>query len=291
MYLYSAMADLAGETSDRELLAACERLWSHLVSTRLYVTGGLGSSEHNEGFSTDFDLPNRDAYAESCAAVGLVFWAHRMLQLTGEARYADVMERTFYNAIAAAIAADGEQFFYANPLESDGRAHRQPWFKVACCPPNVARLVGSLGQYVYSVADNHVAVHLFVRGSVELELAGQRVRIRQEHDYPWDGRMRLDVQLERPSAFGAWLRLPGWAYGAQLQVNEQRVDTKQLVERGYVRLERSWCNGDRIQYDLPMPVERVFAHPAVANDAGCVALPARTNRVLSGGSRQPCRTP
>jgi DUF1680 family protein len=272
MYLYSAMADLATETGDVSLQQACERLWSHLMSTRVYVTGGIGSSAHNEGFSGDYDLPNASAYAETCAAVGLVFWASRMFHLTHDGRYTDVLERALYNCVAGAIGADGDHFFYANPLASQGQTHRQTWFECACCPPNVARVLGSLGQYIYSHGDDHIAVHLFVGGSVEVQVAGEPVRLRQETNYPWQGRVRLTIELTRPTRFGLWLRVPGWSQGATVRVNGCRVPRRGAFERGYLRLHRTWCNGDLVQLDMPMPVERVTAHPAVAADAGCVAL-------------------
>lgn len=270
MYLYSAAADLAVETNDASLRATCERLWRHLMSRRVYLTGGVGSSAHNEGFTTDFDLPNAGAYAETCAAVGLVFWAHRMLQLTGNGQYADAIETTLYNAVAAGMSLAGEHFFYADPLASDGTAHRQPWFRVACCPPNVARLVMSLGRYVYSIGDGHIAVHLYMRGEAELQVMGQRVCIRQLHDYPWDGCIRLELQLDRPSTFGLWMRVPGWSHRADLRINGEPLPLK--PDAGYLRLERLWSPGDQVQLDVPMPIERVYAHPAVAADADRVAL-------------------
>ncbi|MBV9546034.1 MAG: glycoside hydrolase family 127 protein [Chloroflexi bacterium] len=272
MYLYSAMADLADESADAELRVACERLWSHLLSTSMYVTGGIGQSAYNEGLSTDYDLPNADAYAESCASVGLVFWAHRMLRLTGEGRYADAMERTLYNAVAAAISSDGALFFYANPLASDGRALRQPWFKVACCPPNVARLLASLGQYVYSVRDAQIDVNLYVGGEARLSVSGTPVTIRQVHNYPWDGQIRLEIMVERSAQFDLRLRLPAWARSAVLQVNDTPIQVESVLCDGYLRLERTWHAGDHVLLGLPMPVERVYAHPAVAEDSGCVAL-------------------
>jgi DUF1680 family protein len=270
MYLYSAMADLARELDDSELRTACERLWSHLVSTRLYVTGGVGSSALNEGFSVDYDLPNAGAYAESCAAVGLVGWAQRMLHLTDDGRYADLLELALYNGVAAALGADGEHFFYANPLASDGQAHRQPWFKVACCPPNVTRLLASLGQYVYSIADRLVAVHLYVRGTADLHVADHRVIVRQDHNYPWDGQIRLQLQLQKDDDFELRLRVPEWARGAALRVND--VESALEAWCGYVRLRRVWKDGDRIDLDLPMAVQRLYAHPAVSENVGRVAL-------------------
>jgi DUF1680 family protein len=272
MYLYSAMADLAREISDDSLFQACERLWQHLVSRRMYITGGIGSSAHNEGFTADYDLPNDSAYAESCAAVGLVFWAHRMLQLTGDGRYADAMENVLYNAVAAAMSLEGDHFFYANPLASDGGAHRQPWFRVACCPPNVARLMTSLGQYIYSVGDEHLAVHLYMRSQAQIELAGQRFCIRQTHDYPWDNHIRFDLQMDRPARFGIWLRVPGWSRGTKVRINGELVDLESCVRHGYARLERTWTSGDEVRLELGMPAERVYAHPAVAADAGRAAV-------------------
>jgi uncharacterized protein len=272
MYLYSAMADLAAETSDAGLLAACQRLWSHLTTKRLYVTGGIGSSDRNEGFSADYDLPNAGAYAESCAAVGLIQWAQRMLHLTGDGAYADVLERALYNLVAGAISLGGDHFFYANPLASHGQTHRQRWFEVACCPPNVARLLASLGGYIYSQSDDQLAVHLFVSGTAELRLGGERVLLRQQSTYPWHGGVRFDLELERPKAFALSIRLPGWSRGATVRVNGTPVERQAILDRGYLRLERVWCNGDRIQLELPMPAERVTAHPSVAADAGCIAL-------------------
>lgn len=272
MYLYSAVADLALELHDEELEATCQALWSHLVTRRMYVTGGIGSSPLNEGFSSDYDLPNAEGYAESCAAVGLVMWAQRMLRLCPDARYADVMENVLYNAIAAAIGSDGRHFFYANPLASDGDVHRQPWFQVACCPPNIARLLTSLGQYVYSMDAEHVAVHLYIRGTATFEVAGQRVRLRQEHDYPWNGRLRLHFELEQPAEFALWLRMPGWSQQASLRVSDVECDYAPLLRNGYVRVQRLWRDGDCLELNLPMRVQRVYAHPRVAQDVGRVAL-------------------
>jgi DUF1680 family protein len=272
MYLYSAMADLAAETDDPTLLQACERLWTHLTCTRMYVTGGIGSSAHNEGFLSDYELPNATAYAESCAAIGLVMWSQRMFHLTGDGQYTDVMERVLYNAVAAAIGADGSHFFYANPLASDGSAHRQPWFDVACCPPNAARLLGSLGAYAFSEGDESVAVHFFARASAELNVGSQSARLDVASNYPWDGRVAITVEVPHPAMFEVAVRIPGWSRNADLRINDQPYSLKDVCTQGYARLNRTWCAGDRIELDLPMPVERVSAHPRVADDAGCVAL-------------------
>ena len=272
MYLYSAMADLAGETGDAGLLRASERLWGDVTGRHMYVTGGVGSSAANEGFTTDYDLPNPTAYAETCANVGLVLWAHRLLQLDCDGRYADVLERALYNGVISGVSADGRKFFYANPLGSEGGAHRQDWFGCACCPPNVARLLAALGGYVYSTGRGEVAVHLYAEGSGRLEVDGHQVIVRQVTDYPWGDAVALTLGLTEPAWFGLRLRTPGWCRAAAVAVNGEGVDVAAATVAGYVRVEREWRDGDRVDLALPMPVERVHAHPEVRADAGCVAL-------------------
>jgi DUF1680 family protein len=269
-YLYSAMADLAGELGDAALLAACERLWDSACRRRMYVTGGIGPSGRNEGFTFDYDLPNETAYAETCAAIGLIFWNHRMLQVTGEGRYADVMERALYNGAISGVSLDGERFFYVNPLTSMGRHHRQEWFGCACCPPNLARLVASLGQYVYSEGADEAVVHLFVQGGARLAVGGRQVTIRQETDYPWDGRVRVTVEPDRPARFRLKLRRPGWCAEAKLLVDGRPVE--HAVEAGYLLIDREWSGGETVELELAMPVAKVYAHPGVRMDCGKVAL-------------------
>lgn len=271
VYLYSAMVDLAAEDGNTSLFEVCQRLWRHLTTKRMYVMGGIGTSKQNEGFTSDYDLPNESAYAETCAAIGLIFWAQRMLQLDLDRRYADILELALYNAVISGVSLDGEAFFYDNPLASDGGHHRQPWFTCPCCPPNLARLLASLGQYVYAQSDIDAVVHLYVQGSGQFDLGGQTVTLEQATNYPWDGAVVLRVKLDQPATFGVRLRIPGWCAAPRLAVNGELVDVAS-VEHGYVRIEREWQDGDEVTLDLPMPVERVYAHPAVAADAGHVAL-------------------
>ncbi len=272
MYLYSAMADLAGETGDTSLLRACERLWRHLVSRNLYITGGIGPSSHNEGFTGDYDLPNQSAYAETCAAVGLVFWSHRLLQLTGEGAYADVMERVLYNGALSGVSLNGERFFYVNPLASRGDHHRQAWYDCACCPPNIARLLASLGQYIYSTGAGEVAVHLYAQGQAQMEVAGQPLTLKQVTRYPWDGQIEITLEPKVPVTFALKLRLPAWCREARLTVNGEPVVVAPLLDRSYIVVRRLWQAGDRVRLELAMPVERVYAHPQVGQDVGAVAL-------------------
>jgi DUF1680 family protein len=272
MYLYCAMADLASETGDETLRATCRRLWDHLTTRRMYITGGIGSSAQNEGFTRDYDLPTETAYAETCAAIGLVFWASRMARLERDGRYVDVLERALYNGVISGVSHDGTRFFYDNPLASDGSAHRQEWFGVACCPPNLARLLASLGQYIYAHSDAEVVVHLYVQSTGRFQLGDQAVTIRQETAYPWDGKVTLRFELERAAVFALRLRLPGWNRVATLTVNDEAVDVTSSVEKGYITIEREWSQTDTVQLDLAMPVERVYANPKVSQAVGRVAL-------------------
>jgi hypothetical protein len=204
--------------------------------------------------------------------VALVFWNHRLLQQECDGRYADVIERALYNGVLGGISLDGERFFYENPLASQGNHHRQPWFDCACCPPNVARLLASLGQYVYAQNEKELVVHLYVQASGRFEVGGQRVRLRQETRYPWEGAVKIHLEMDQPTAFTLKLRIPGWCRSARLSVNGAPMDIALLLERGYVRLEHTWQPADVVQLELDMPVERIYAHPDIRQNAGQVAL-------------------
>jgi DUF1680 family protein len=281
MYLYSGMADLAAETGDRALRAACRRLFRNVTERRMYITGGVGSSAGGERFTRDYDLPNETAYAETCAAIGLVFFAHRMVQLERDGRYADVMERALYNGVLSGVSLDGRRFFYANPLVVFPRtfrgggpvtAERQEWFGCACCPPNIARLLASLPRYAYSEEPRGAWVHLYMAGRATLGVAGQAVELTVRTDYPWKEEVSIDVAPERPAAFTLALRVPGWCRAASLKVNGSPVALDGVLKKGYAHLKRTWPAGDRVELTLPMPVERVRAHPKVRADLGRVAL-------------------
>ncbi|WP_037283622.1 glycoside hydrolase family 127 protein [Rubellimicrobium mesophilum] len=273
MYLYSGMADIATEYHDDSLTRALETLWTDLTQKQMYVTGGIGPAAANEGFTDYYDLPNESAYAETCASVGLVFWASRMLGRSPNRRYADVMEQALYNGAIAGLSTDGRTFFYENPLESLGHHHRWVWHPCPCCPPNIARLVTSLGSYIYGVADDEVAVHLYCRSQARIELAnGARFTLSQDTDYPWSGDIGLTVEAEAPARFALSLRVPAWARGPRLAVGGEAVDLTEASADGYVRIEREWQPGDRIDLSLPLEPRLLRAHPAVRQDAGRVAL-------------------
>lgn len=271
-YLYSAMADLAAEDGDDTLLAAGRRLFRHLTTRRMYVMGGIGSSMKNEGFTSDYDLPNESAYAETCAAIALVFWTQRMLRIDLDRRYADIMELALYNAVLSGVSADGTRFFYDNPLAGDGTKHRQEWFGCPCCPPNLARIIASLGGYIYAQRDDEVVTHLYMQSAAQLRLGEHALRLRQETNYPWGGDVTIQVGVDAPATFTLRLRLPGWCSAPRLTLNGEPVDLTSALEGGYARISRVWRDGDVVSLELPMPAERVYAHPDVRADVSCAAL-------------------
>ena len=270
MYMYTAMADLAAELNDTGLKQACETLWNDVMETKMYVTAGLGPSAHNEGFTHDYDLPNQTAYAETCASVALIFWAQRMLHLDLDGKYADILELALFNGALSGLSRDGEHYFYANPLESNGSAERWDWHTCPCCTMNVSRLVASVGGYFVSTASDGIAIHLYGGISTSVETAGTKVELRERSNYPWSGEIEIDVAPEKPTAFDVKVRIPGWCKKARLRINGEQVQGK--PEHGYITLHRTWKKGDTIALDLDMPPERLYAHPGVIMDAGRVAL-------------------
>ncbi len=274
MYMYTAMADLAADLGDDALKHACEVLWNDVTTRRMYVTGGLGPAATNEGFTKDYDLPNDTAYAETCAAVALIFWAQRMLNLDLDGKYADTLELALYNGALSGLSRDGEHYYYQNPLESDGTHQRWTWHVCPCCTMNVARLVASVGGYFYSTGADELAVHLYGGTSTTVDVAGSKIHVREESNYPWSGAILIAIDPEAPAEFTLKLRIPGWVRGgeAKLAVNGKSVAIAGTIENGYVAIRRTWSQGDVVVLDLPMPVERTFANPNVRQDVGRVAL-------------------
>ena len=272
MYMFSAMADLAAELNDHSLKQACEVLWADVMASKIYITSGLGPAAANEGFTEDYDLPNDTAYAETCASVALIFWAQRMLHLDLDGRYADVMEQALFNGALTGLSRDGEHYFYSNPLDSDGRHSRWAWHTCPCCTMNSSRLVASVGGYFVSASDDAVAFHLYGGISTTVRLGGGKVFLREIGTYPWSGSIRIEVSPEAPAEFTVKLRIPGWTQSAKASVNGEPVDVGTSVEAGYLSIKRTWRKGDMIALELPMPPERVYAHPSVKEDLGRVAL-------------------
>ena len=278
-YLYTAAADLAYELDDLRLFSACRELWDSVCTRKMYITGGVGSEYLIEGFGGDYDLPDREAYCETCASVGLVFWNYRMLLADCNSLYSDVIERALYNVVAASISLDGTSFFYRNVLVSSGEHARSRSFECSCCPPNILRLFASLGQYIYSGDGNEIAVHLYIQGSARIDAGGENIVLKQETDYPWDGKVAISLQMDKPHKFRLKLRIPGWCRKAGFFVNEEPAGGKEgadlhglHVQKGYAVLEGEWNCGDRVDVRFYMPVEKVYAHSRVSGYAGRVAL-------------------
>ncbi|WP_337176599.1 beta-L-arabinofuranosidase domain-containing protein [Paludisphaera sp.] len=270
-YLLSGATDVAATTGDAGLLKMIRRVWRNTTERNMYITGGIGPSAHNEGFTHDYDLPNRTAYQETCASIALAQWNHRLALLYGDAKYADVFERSLYNGMLAGVSLDGERFFYVNPLESDGGHHRSEWFSCACCPPNVTRTLASLGAYAYAADAGSLWVNLYIQGSVKVPFGGKAVTVDVQTDYPWDGRVKLAPRVDEPTTFTLRLRVPGWCRGATVAINGEPVSSPPM-ERGYFVIERTWKPGDSATLDLPMPVVRMAANPNVEADRGLLAI-------------------
>ena len=276
VYLYSGMADVAAETGDQTLFEACRTLFDNIVSRRMYITGAIGSTHVGEAFTYDYDLPNESVYAETCAQIGLCFFAQRMLNSEMDGRYADVIERALYNSVLSGMSLDAKRFFYVNPLEvvpeacekDDRLRHvkpqRQKWFGCACCPPNLARFLGSLPSYAFSAGGDTLYMHLYIGGEVRVALAHAEVHLSVESDYPWDGRVRLTVHT--PGEYGIAVRISGWCRGYELKVNGESVSSEPV--RGYVSLNRVWREEDTVELNLKMPVTLMRANPAVRADTG-----------------------
>ncbi len=299
-YLYSGMADVAALTGDERYVHAIDTIWENVVSKKLYLTGGIGAVPRIEGFGPDYDLPNRTAYCETCAAVANDFWNARLFLLHGDAKYVDVFERTLYNGLLSGVSLDGTKFFYPNVLESDGSHERSPWFGCACCPGNITRFLPSVPGYVYAQQGKTIYVNLYAGGTADIKLDnGHTIQLTQETRYPWDGAVKITVAStfrsstatedgpDKKSRFAIKVRIPGWARNepapgdlyrfadtntepVTLNVNDKPASLK--IENGYVSLNRSWKAGDVIELNLPMPVRRVVANKNVQADVGRVAL-------------------
>lgn len=272
MYLYCGMADVAVLKQDTGYMDAMHRLWENVVLRNMYITGGIGSSRHNEGFTEDYDLPNLDAYCETCASIGMVYWNQRMNQLTGDAKYIDVLERSMYNGALAGISLSGDRFFYVNPLASKGDHHRQEWYGCACCPSQISRFLPSIGNYVYGTSEDAVWVNLYIGNTTELSTGGQTVTLQQETNYPWNGNVKITVSNVKENLNTAFkLRIPAWCKQYTLSVNGKE-QSNTTIEKGYAVLDREWKSGDQITLAMDMPVEVVAADERVKENAGKRAL-------------------
>jgi DUF1680 family protein len=287
MYQYTGAADVASVTQDPGYMNAMTAVWEDVVYRNMYLTGGIGSSGHNEGFTDDYDLPNGAAYSETCASVGMVFWNQRMNSLTGDAKYIDVLERSLYNGALDGLSLSGDNFFYGNPLSSIGNNARSAWFGTACCPSNIARLVASVGDYIYGKSDNKVWVNLFVGSSIQFQIGKINVPLRMDTNYPWEGNVKIKVTPAQKVKYALNIRIPGWAantavpgelYSFKTAGNEKfelllnGKPVKYQIEKGYAVIDRAWQNGDEVEVKLPMEIRQVKSRKEVKANEDRIAI-------------------
>lgn len=287
MYLYTGAADVAALTADEGYMKAMNTVWEDVVYRNMFLTGGIGSSGRNEGFSIDYDLPNEQAYCETCASVGMVFWNQRMNLMTGDSKFVDVLERSLYNGARDGLSLSGDRFFYGNPLASRGQHYRREWFGTACCPANIARLVASVGDYIYNVSADGLWVNLFIGSNTTVKFGKNDVPVKMETNYPWDGQVKLTVDPKAKTKFTLYVRIPGWARGEAvpgglyqfvdktskpftLMVNGKPATY--TMDKGYAMISREWKKGDQVILELPMDVKQVVARTEVSQDNDRVAL-------------------
>ncbi|WP_208743944.1 glycoside hydrolase family 127 protein [Citrobacter portucalensis] len=282
VYLMTGLAHIARMTNDEEKRQTCLRIWNNMVQRRMYITGGIGSQGIGEAFTSDYDLPNDTAYGESCASIGLMMFARRMLEMEGDAHYADVMERAFYNTVLGGMALDGKHFFYVNPLETQPKSiphnhiydHikpvRQRWFGCACCPPNIARTLVAIGHYIFTPRPDALFINFYAGTEAQFTVDAQTLALKIEGNYPWDEQVSIRFNQPQVVEYTLALRLPEWCAAPTVQVNGEAAQGKMV--KGYLHLHRLWQEGDIITLNLPMPVRRVYANPQVRHAAGKVAI-------------------
>ena len=286
VYMYSGMADVAAITGDSSYIKAIDKICDNIVSKKIYITGGIGARHAGEAFGNNYELPNLSAYCETCAAIGNVYMNYRLFLLHGDAKYFDVLERTLYNGLISGVSLDGGSFFYPNPLSSNGKYSRKPWFGCACCPSNVSRFIPSLPGYVYAVKNDQVYVNLYLSNKAELKVDKKKILLEQETGYPWNGDIRLKI-TQGNQDFTMKLRIPGWVRGNvlpsdlysyadnqkpayQVSVNGQTVESD--VNDGYLSIARKWKKGDVVEVHFDMIPRIVKANPKVEADHGRVAV-------------------
>lgn len=286
-YLYISMADMAALSGDSRYSAALDKIWEDVVFRKTHLTGGIGSIRFHEQFGAPYELPNVSCWDETCAAIGNAIWNHRLFLLHCDAKYIDMMERILYNGFLVGVSLKGNRFFYQNVLKSFGKYERFSWINVPCCPPNILRLMASLGSYIYAKTNKEIYINLFVDSRARIRLDNSTVQVKQETRYPWEGTVKMTIDSELSEKFSIFVRIPGWTQNqpmpgdlyrymekskkpVTLKVNGKEVELRR--EKGYVKLERKWKKGDVIELDLPMPVRRVLANEKVKEDEGLVAL-------------------
>jgi DUF1680 family protein len=287
MYLNTAVADLFMETGEQALFETSQRLWGDMTGKKMYITGGIGSRYDGESFGDAYELPPDQCYCETCAAIGNLMWNWRLLLITGEGRYADLIEQTLYNGILSSPSFDGKHFFYVNPLmlrsaaslrlstnpeDNHAIAARPEWHSVPCCPPNVMRLFASFGHYLATSKSNGIQIHQYAPADIDLNLEQTgKVHICMETDYPWHGLINLQITESSETPWKLSLRIPAWCQNEKVLLNGQEIAAPDKVA-GYVMIERSWQSGDSVKIDLPIRPELVQSNPRVDATRNCAAI-------------------
>ena len=286
-YFYSGIADIAALTGQTEYIDVIDRIWDNMVGKKIYLTGGVGARRDGEAFGDAYELPNLTSYCETCAAVGNVYFNHRMFLLHGDSKYYDVLERSLYNGVISGVSLDGGTFFYPNPLESDGRHQRQDWFGCACCPSNICRFIPSVPGYVYAVKDNDLYVNLFMANTMHDSVKNGEVSLKMDTEYPWNGVVKIQVTEAPKKGFNLKLRIPGWVrdevlpsdlyhydddvnLGYRVTLNGQEIEAE--LQKGYFSIDREWKAGDVVVLEMDMEPRIVKANELVKDDEGRIAI-------------------
>ncbi len=288
VYMYSGMADVAALTGDSAYIKAIDRIWDNIVSKKLYVTGGIGARHDGESFGDNYELPNADAYCETCAAIGNVYLNHRLFLLHGDSKYYDALERTLYNGLISGVSLEGNSFFYPNPLASNGSYSRKAWFDCSCCPSNICRFIPSLPGYIYAVKDKDIYVNLYMANNADINVGDKTVKISQNGDYVWNGKSEIEISDNKAGVFTLKLRIPGWAtdrpvpsdlytyadnkYGNVIvSVNGENIPVRNLT-KGYLPITRKWKKGDRVEIKFDNSARIIHSSDKIKTNIGKIAI-------------------
>ncbi|MFW9822024.1 MAG: glycoside hydrolase family 127 protein [Candidatus Thorarchaeota archaeon] len=287
VYMYSAATDIGVFYNDHNYKATMNRIWDNIISKKMYLTGGIGSSSEGESIKEDYELPNYTAYAETCATIGNIFWNHRLFLLYADSKYIDILERTLYNGFLSGVSLNGKKFAYANPLASKGNNIRKSWWTCPCCPSNVIRFFPQLPKYIYAINEQTVFINLFISSNTHFLINNTQVSINQQTNFPWDGKVSIKLEISKMLEFTLAIRIPGWSQNKPVpsdlyyylnlddtpvivKVNHQTIDFH--MEKGFTRIKRMWSNNDVVEIDFPMPIRRVVSHEKVENNIDMIAL-------------------
>ncbi|MBK7981264.1 MAG: glycoside hydrolase family 127 protein [Ignavibacteriae bacterium] len=294
LYMYAGMTDIAAIYKDRKYLNAINKIWENATDKKMYITGGMGSKHGAEAFGENYELPNLTGYNETCAAIGNIYWNHRLFLLTGNSKYFDIIERTLYNGMISGISLDGKNFFYPNPTESDGEykfnmgsCTRSPWFDCSCCPTNIIRFIPSIPGLIYGVNNDSLYINLFIGNKADVKIDNEKVKVEQITNYPWDGKIKINIEVENPKEFTLKIRIPGWAINKPVPgnlykyVNHNNNKIKLLVNgkeenlnlvNGYAVVSKVWSKRENVELNIPMEIKKVEANENVKDDSGKVAI-------------------